>query len=125
MALPLDVQWADIEFEWELPRPQPAKKKVAPVKVVPARKQLSAKDRNRRRMVQRYRQRRREKQVAKHLKELAKLIASDLLDMRVESFVENEVKWREQQQRDAKAYAENLSAAFREAVKKEAAEKAA
>jgi hypothetical protein len=125
MALPLDVKWADIEFEWELPRPQPAKKKVAPAKVVPARKQLSAKDRNRRRKVQRYRQRRREKQVAKHLKELAKLIASDLLDMRVESFVENEVKWREQQQGEAKAYAEKLAAAFRQAVRKEAAEKTA
>jgi hypothetical protein len=125
MVLPPDVQWADVEFEWELPRPQPAKKKVAPARIVPAKKQLSAKDRNRRRKIQRYRQRRREKQVAKQIKELARLVGFDLLDIRADSFVENEKKWREQQQREAKAYAEKFSAAFREAVRKEAAEKTA
>ena len=57
----------------------------------------------------------------KKLKELATLIAFDTLALRCETFQENEKTWREQQAREAKAYAEKLAAAFREAVKKAAA----
>jgi|SRR6267142_273628 len=146
MALPGGVNWADIEFEWELPQParpkkkpaavkqvaKPAKKTVEPAKVVPVSPEKKAlrerKSRNRHRKIQRFkaaRRKRQEKKFARHLKEIARIVAFDLLEIRAESFEENERKWREQQQREAKAYAEKFSAAFREAVQKEAAEKTA
>jgi hypothetical protein len=115
---------------------RPAKKKLSEP---PAKKKLSReaerltaqekKDRNRRRKIQRFRAQRRrkqqEKKIAKRLKELATIIAQDLLEIRAMNFEENEIKFREQQQREAKAYAEKFTAAFREAVRKEAAEKTA
>ena len=61
---------------------------------------------------------------AKNLvKQLATVVAQDLLEIRAMNFEENEIKFREQQRKEARDYAERLSAAFRAAVKKEAAGK--
>lgn len=62
---------------------------------------------------------RKDKKVRKRHKRLAKLIAADLLEMRTESFEENERKFRERQAKSAKVYAAKLAAAFRTAVEAE------
>jgi hypothetical protein len=115
----------DIEFFDE---PQPAKKK--PREVEGLSRQSKPKKKARRGHRGRGATRRwLEKHALKNarwlVKQLAAQIAFDLLEIRAMNFEENEKKWREQQQREAKAYAEKFTAAFREAVKREAASQTA
>ena|SRR5256885_14894 len=111
LALPVGVNWADIEFDVPLPEPRPNKKKRGSQKEITERKRYFFEKRfpfiKARKLVQ----------------QLARQVAYDLLELRADKLVENEKAWRDQQQREARAYAERLSAAFRTAVKKEAAGK--
>jgi len=123
MALPGGVNWAEIEFEWELPQPErpTAKKTAEPTAVTPPKKKARRGGRGRQ-ALHRYRIKKWERKQAlkRRIKELARIVAFDLLEMRAMNFEENEIKFREQQQHEAKVYSENLAAAFREAVKEAA-----
>jgi len=104
MALPGDVRMADIEFD----SPRPNKK-----------------NRKSRRETAEYKRYFFEKRfpfikARKLVQQLARQVAIDLLEIRAANFEENEIKFREQQQREAKQYVEKLKAAFHKAVEKEA-----
>lgn len=114
---------ADIEFFDE--RPSKPAKKTAAVKTPAPKPPRKKKKKWGKGMVERHAALMRAWKVEQKLRLLATLVAFDLLELRAENFEENEIKFRDQQQREAKAYAEKLAAAFRNAVRKEAAEKTA
>jgi hypothetical protein len=118
---------SDIEFFAE---ERPAKKKLPLEK--PAKKRhrrgrpgKGAMKRLSLRKYQKWQDKLHHKRAKRLVKQLATQIAFDLLEIRAMNFEENEIKFREQQQREAKAYAEKFTAAFREAVQKEAASQTA
>lgn len=114
----------DIEFEPVVKRkPKPiaktAVKPAAPVKKPKANSRGKGALKRHRADLQR-----RKRALQRKLKAIARIVAADLLEMRAE---ENELaiaKWREQQAREAKAFAEKMAVAFHRIVK-EAAEKTA
>jgi hypothetical protein len=116
---------ADIEFCDELPPMQRPVKKTTAVKTPAPKPPRKKKKKWGKGMVERHAVLMRAWKVEQKLRLLATLVAFDLLELRAENFEENEIKFRDQQQREAKAYAEKLAAAFRNAVRKEAAEKTA
>lgn|GEM_PF-6952538 len=120
LALPPGVRFGD--FEWEpLDRtPAPRRKSESKPEKKSAAYFARLKRRNKARQETVKVKKAAFRQVQAAVKQLAKVIAFDLLEIRAEQFTENEKAWREQQQREAKAYAAKLSAAFRDAVKEAA-----
>jgi hypothetical protein len=106
MALPAGVRWGDLEFD---DVPAPRKKQVAPTPVGKPKLKKSQ------RALANWKRR-----AKRRCKYLAVVIAHDMLEQKATSFEANEKKFRDQQVREAKVYAEKLAAAFHAAVMKEA-----
>jgi hypothetical protein len=111
LALPPGLKFSDIEWDVKPASKKPAKKTVAPVK-----KHRSAS--KRRRSAKNYV---RKAALRWKLRQIARMVAADLLEMRAEANEAAILRWREQQVREAKAFASKLAVEFANAVRKAAA----